>query len=165
MTGRVPEGNPLCTPLLNKPPHPFRGGVRNCPWLLHQNHHQMPALATAFGHLWWFSRFPVPDLKKHLKPKIPFKKNVPSWLPGTCLSEQMQMHTQREGVAPCIFRGETLHSWVAVATQLPFSVAQQPVLGRFHLFFFSILDSSSPKTEGLQVWRLPSEPARLDSNL
>lgn len=67
----------------------------------------MSALAPAFGHLWWFSRFPLQVCKKHWNQKFPFKNNALSWAPRKCLSEQMQMHTHKERTELCISGRET----------------------------------------------------------
>lgn len=84
-------------------------------WPLHQKAHQ----TGSSGHsiwplLWWLSRFPLHVCKKRWNQKFPFKNNALSWAPRKCLSEQMQMHTHKEGTELCLF-GRRLHSWVATA--------------------------------------------------
>ena len=49
------------------------------------------------------------------------------------------------------------------STQLPFSGVRRSQLGRCDLFFFSILDSSIPKTS-VRTEGLPGKPAGLNSN-
>lgn len=83
-----------------------------CRWPLQQKRHQTPALATAFGHLWWFSRFPLQEALE-IKSSPLKKLHYPQHHGNASVSRCKCTHT-RKGLNSA-FLEVRLHSWVAMA--------------------------------------------------